>query len=164
MSVTKALHMQVRAGSEKARIWAICDALYEARGSMPSGREVVDAYVAEGGNEGTGFSQYSHWKKAMLERGASAEADAGQQPGSVDVMSLYVSSDGRLLIPAAMRAAMVLPPDGRVTAEVIDGELRVVSPMAAVRRIQKIAQKYKKPGESVVDAFLAERRAMWGEE
>jgi len=33
-----------------------------------------------------------------------------------------------------------------------------------VREIQKAFAKYKKPGESVVDEFLAERRAMWGEE
>ena len=34
----------------------------------------------------------------------------------------------------------------------------------AVRRIQSRMRKYKKPGESVVDQFLADRRALWGEE
>lgn len=58
----------------------------------------------------------------------------------------------------------MLDRDGRVTASVVDGELRVISPLAAVRQVQRMAQNYKKPGESVVDEFLAERRAMWGEE
>ena len=35
---------------------------------------------------------------------------------------------------------------------------------AAVRAVQTRMQKYKKPGESIVDRFLAERRALWGEE
>jgi hypothetical protein len=77
---------------------------------------------------------------------------------------LNVDPDGGLALPAALRDAMMLDPDGRVTAHVEDGELRIVSPLAAIRRAQRIAQKYKKPGQSVVDEFLAERRAMWGEE
>lgn len=69
-----------------------------------------------------------------------------------------------MLIPAKMREAMLLGSPGRVTARVVDGELTIISPQAALRRVQKMAQKFKKPGESVVDEFLAERRAMWGEE
>ena len=30
--------------------------------------------------------------------------------------------------------------------------------------MQRELREYKSPGESVVDAFLAERRALWGEE
>ena len=59
---------------------------------------------------------------------------------------------------------MVLGEDGRVTARVEAGELRLVSPAVAVRQIQARMQKFRKPGESIVDQFLAERRALWGEE
>ena len=69
------LHRTVRTGSEKARIWQICDELYAQNGRVPSGREVVDIYVAEGGNAGTGFTQYSHWKKEVL-----AQTEAEQTP------------------------------------------------------------------------------------
>ena len=82
----------------------------------------------------------------------------------VDPQPLKVSSDGRVLIPLDMREAMALGDDGRVAARVEGGELRIVSPATAVRRIQARMQKFKKPGESVVDQFLAERRALWGEE
>lgn len=77
---------------------------------------------------------------------------------------LKVASDGRVLIPLEMREAMTLGENGGVTARVEAGELRIVSTAAAVRRIQARMQKLKKPGESIVDQFLAERRALWGEE
>ena len=171
------LHRSVRTGSQKARIWEICDTLLMERGVPPSGREVVDRYVAEGGNEGTGFTQYSHWKRAHetarasdaeqqdADENALAEPSTRFEPASADgYFSLWIAADGRLVVPQALRDAMLLDPDGRVTAHVEDGELRVISPLAAIRRMQRIAQKYKKPGVSVVDEFLAERRAMWGEE
>jgi bifunctional DNA-binding transcriptional regulator/antitoxin component of YhaV-PrlF toxin-antitoxin module len=173
------LHRSVRSGSQKARIWEICDTLLRERGVAPTGREVVDLYVAEGGNEGTGFTQYSHWKRAH-EASRASDADAEEpgpasnalaepstrfEPASADgYFSLWIAADGRLVVPQTLREAMMLDPDGRVTAHVEDGELRVISPLAAIRRMQRIAQKYKKPGVSVVDEFLAERRAMWGEE
>ena len=77
---------------------------------------------------------------------------------------LKVAPDGRILIPLEMREAIALGDDGRVTARVEAGELRLVSPAVAVRQIQARMRKYKKPGESIVDQFLADRRAMWGEE
>jgi plasmid stability protein len=33
-----------------------------------------------------------------------------------------------------------------------------------VRSVQAAFEKYKRPGESVVDEFLAERRRLWGED
>ena len=35
---------------------------------------------------------------------------------------------------------------------------------AAARAVQARMLKYKKPGESIVDRFVSERRALWGEE
>ena len=63
-----------------------------------------------------------------------------------------------------MRKAIALGDDGRVTARVEAGELRLVTPTVAVQQIQARMRNYKKPGESIVDQFLADRRAMWGEE
>lgn len=85
-------------------------------------------------------------------------------PAKDEYFALSVGPSGDLVLPKTLREAMMLDKDGRVTAHVDNGELRVISPMAAVRQVQKMAQKHKKPGESVVDEFLAERRALWGEE
>lgn len=71
---------------------------------------------------------------------------------------------GRFVIPAAMREAMGVKPGEELICHVEDGELRVRSYAHNLRRIQEKYSQLKKPGESVVDEFLAERRAMWGEE
>jgi len=156
------LHETIRDGSEKRRIWTICDRLHAERGRIPSGREVVDIYVAEGGNKGTGFTQFSHWKKALEE--VRPDAPHTVEPGFADPIALAIDGQGRLTVPPGMQAAMLLGTDGKITARVEDGELRVIAPRVAIRRAQEIARKYAKPGENVVDEFLAERRAMWGEE
>ena len=71
---------------------------------------------------------------------------------------LKIGADGRVVIPAAARALMMLDEDGMVTAYVEDGELRMISSQAAICRIQKIAAKYRREGHSVVDELIAERR------
>lgn len=71
---------------------------------------------------------------------------------------------GRFVIPAAMREAMGVKPGDTLVMHVEDGELKVIGWREAIARVQREAQKYKKPGESVVDDFLRDRRAMWGEE
>jgi AbrB family looped-hinge helix DNA binding protein len=79
---------------------------------------------------------------------------------SVAHARLKIDSAGRIVIPAEMRAAMMVKPGDTVTAEVVEGEFRIVSPDVAVRRAQAFANKFKAdhPGISVVDELIAERR------
>lgn len=72
--------------------------------------------------------------------------------------TLKIGKDGRLLIPAAVRALLELGPDGQVNAYVEDGELHVISPNAALTRIQKILKPYRSKTHSIVDEFIAEKR------
>ena len=72
---------------------------------------------------------------------------------------LTLGKDGRLLIPADLRDASRLKRGGVVFAEVRDGMLVIESVDSRIDRAQAIARKYKKPGESVVDEFIAEKRA-----
>ena len=85
-----------------------------------------------------------------------------------DVTNLSVQAtlgaDGRLLIPAALRDAVGIKRGERVTLRVEDGRIVVESWQAAIKRIQDMLAYLKVPGQSVVDEFLAERRAMWGED
>jgi bifunctional DNA-binding transcriptional regulator/antitoxin component of YhaV-PrlF toxin-antitoxin module len=79
---------------------------------------------------------------------------------SVKYTRLKIDSAGRVVITAEMRAAMLVKPGDIVTADVADGEFRIVSPEVALKRVQAFARKWKAehPGESVVDELIAERR------
>ena len=151
-------------GTLTGRVWEIADEITREKGRRAERREVIERYVAENGNRNTAGTQYQYWKKYHHEpRSVSAPASS-EKLREVEPQPLKVASDGRVLIPLEMREAMVLGEDGRVTARVEAGELRIVSPAVAVRQIQVRMRKFKKPGESIVDQFLAERRALWGEE
>jgi AbrB family looped-hinge helix DNA binding protein len=80
-------------------------------------------------------------------------------PPSAAQWRLKIGPEGRVVIPAAARAALELEANGTVLARLEDGELRLTSPKAALRKVQAVARKYKKPGASVVDELIAERRA-----
>jgi AbrB family looped-hinge helix DNA binding protein len=72
---------------------------------------------------------------------------------------LTVGENGRLLIPAELRAALGLRAGGPVMARVEAGAL-VVEPLdMIVRRVQASMRQYVRPGESLVDALIADRRA-----
>jgi bifunctional DNA-binding transcriptional regulator/antitoxin component of YhaV-PrlF toxin-antitoxin module len=71
---------------------------------------------------------------------------------------LKVGSDGRLVIPAAARAAMELGDAGVVNATLVDGQLQLTSPLVGIRRAQAFAKKHRKGSGSLVDELIAERR------
>ena len=150
------------AGSATARVWEIADEVVRKTGAIPTGRQVVDIYVAEGFHESTGFTQFSHWKKAHrdhFKRGAADGATTQTDPSSTTSMQLAVGVDGRVVIPAEMRAAMQIGSDGKVTARVVDGELHVIAPKAAIRRVQEMVRNTIPADVSLADELIAERRA-----
>jgi bifunctional DNA-binding transcriptional regulator/antitoxin component of YhaV-PrlF toxin-antitoxin module len=63
------------------------------------------------------------------------------------------------LIPADLRDASGIHRGAVVIAEVEDGRLVLESYDARIDRLQARLAKYKRPGESVVDEFIAEKRA-----
>ncbi len=79
---------------------------------------------------------------------------------SVDYVRLKIDSAGRIVIPAEMRAAMLVKPGDTVTARVEDGEFRIVSPDVALKRFQDVGRKFreKNPGVDLVEELIAERR------
>ena len=69
-----------------------------------------------------------------------------------------VSEGGRVVIPAELRARHgIAVGDSLLWVEDEHG-LRLVSPRAALRRAQQIAQRYKRKGISEVDEFIRDRR------
>jgi hypothetical protein len=162
-------------GSKTRRVHEIIEEMCDALGRLPTYQEVAERYASEGGNENTARTQYAHWKRMQL-AGPASDSDAAANPqrhvtpfehdarADIGPIPLTIDDQGRLSLPGELCAAMLLGPDGRVTARVEGGELRVIAPRVAIHRAQAIVRKHVKPGVSMVDEFLAERRKMWGDE
>jgi bifunctional DNA-binding transcriptional regulator/antitoxin component of YhaV-PrlF toxin-antitoxin module len=156
------LFRTVRQGSEEARIWQICDELTETSGSPPSERDVVSIYVSEGGEARKGVLHYSAWKAAYLNHIRTPAGDnpgAPELPKDVGARSITISDEGHLVLPIDVRQAMMLDDTGRVTVSVVDGELRIMSPLAALRRLQQRVRPLHHAKTLVSDDLIAERRA-----
>ncbi|MFN4272089.1 MAG: AbrB/MazE/SpoVT family DNA-binding domain-containing protein [Aliihoeflea sp.] len=79
---------------------------------------------------------------------------------SVPHARLKIDKAGRVVIPAEMRAAMLAMPGETVTAEVVDGELRIMSGPVVLAQIQRQAREFDAahPNVSLVDELIADRR------
>ncbi len=74
------------------------------------------------------------------------------------MLQTKLSREGRVLIPAELRRAAGLNENEPLSIYECDGEIRIVSRLQAIRKMQQRMAKYKRPGVSVVDELLAERR------
>ena len=81
-----------------------------------------------------------------------------EAPAAPFHLQLQIGSDGRVLIPAELRRQMRLESGGMVNAELVDGELRLLSPAVALDRLERLFAPLR-AGPSLVDELLAERRA-----
>lgn len=79
---------------------------------------------------------------------------------SVGHTRLKIGEAGRIVIPAEMRTAMMVKPGDTVTAEVVEGEFRIVSPAVALKRFQAVGREWRKrnPGVDLVEELIADRR------
>lgn len=64
-----------------------------------------------------------------------------------------------MVIPAEMRAALGVGEGDVLSGRVVDGELRLLSKEAAVRKAQELVRQYIPEGVSLVDELIEERRA-----
>lgn len=70
-----------------------------------------------------------------------------------------INENGRIVIPAEIRAKMNLKPGDTVLMKLDgDGVLRIESHMARIRRIQDELRPYGKPGVLMSDELIADRR------
>ena len=69
-----------------------------------------------------------------------------------------IISGGRVQLPADVRRALSLCEGDTVLIEVVDGEVHLRPLSAAVKRIQERMKPFIKPGESIVDELIADRR------
>lgn len=78
----------------------------------------------------------------------------------VDVtpFELAVDEEGRVSIPSELRALLLIDKAGPLVAEVVDGELRLISPKAAMRKVRRLLSEQDWGTDSAVDGLIFERR------
>ena len=69
-----------------------------------------------------------------------------------------INENGRLVIPASFRKALGINPGDEVILQLEDDELRITTMKRRVERAQRHVRKHVKPGTSLVDELIAERR------
>lgn len=71
----------------------------------------------------------------------------------------YLSKEGRLLLPAAIRRELGFEAGEALTLSVVDGEVRVTKRLQAIRNMQRRMARLRDPNEPAVDSLLRERRS-----
>jgi AbrB family looped-hinge helix DNA binding protein len=71
---------------------------------------------------------------------------------------LRVNENGRVVIPAPFRKALGISPGDEVVLRLEDDELRITTMKLRMERARRSVRKYVKPGTSLVDELIAERR------
>jgi AbrB family looped-hinge helix DNA binding protein len=69
-----------------------------------------------------------------------------------------LNENGRVVIPAPYRKALGIKAGDEVILRMEDDELRITTMKRKIERAQQRIRKYVKPGVSLVDELIAERR------
>jgi AbrB family looped-hinge helix DNA binding protein len=69
-----------------------------------------------------------------------------------------VNQNGRVVIPASFRKALGINIGDEVVVRIEDDELRISTLKQRVERAQRLVRKHVKPGTSLADELIAERR------
>jgi AbrB family looped-hinge helix DNA binding protein len=69
-----------------------------------------------------------------------------------------VNENGRMVIPASFRKALGIHAGDEVVLRIEDDELRVSTLKRRLERAQRLVRKHVKPGTSLADELIAERR------
>jgi AbrB family looped-hinge helix DNA binding protein len=69
-----------------------------------------------------------------------------------------VNQNGRVIIPAAFRKALGIAVGDEIVLRIQDDELRITTQQRRIQRARRRARQYVKPGISLVNELLAERR------
>lgn len=72
--------------------------------------------------------------------------------------SASLSKEGRVLIPASIRQELGLRAGAPLSLSVVDGEIHIVSRLAAIGRMQERLAYLRDPANPAVDELLRERR------
>ncbi len=113
--------------------------------------------------------KYQHVRNVLendiMKATSSNEDENISKPPTVDeVLRFDVASDGRIKLPWRVLKALQIPSGGTLSGRLENGQLTLVEPLVALRRVQKalapLRQRLLDEGVSIVDELIAERRAL----
>jgi antitoxin PrlF len=78
--------------------------------------------------------------------------------GAMLQANLTIAANGRLVIPANMRAQLGLQGGGKLVARLLEGAVILEPVETAVRRAQALVAKYVPRDAGLADELIAERR------
>lgn len=71
---------------------------------------------------------------------------------------LRVNQNGRVVIPASFRRALGIRAGDELVLRIEDDELRITTLKRRIKQAQHLVRKRVKPGKSLVDELIADRR------
>jgi len=71
---------------------------------------------------------------------------------------MRVNQNGRVVIPAPYRKALGIKIGDEVVLRIEDEELRITTLKRRIKQAQRLVRRHVKPGKSLVDELIAERR------
>ena len=100
------------------------------------------------------------YSKLIPEQSASPVfAPDGTRGGDNASRRVKVDSAGRIVVPAGFRRALGIGTGQELLMSLDDGFVRLQTVDAALERVRAIARSKRRSDASVVDEFIAERRA-----
>jgi hypothetical protein len=119
--------------------------------------------VLEGDKQRGGYTLGQADLSGVQEQGAPFERPADDsefiQARGDGLYRLVVRADGSILLPKDVLAAFNAEGGGVVMAQLDGDTFGLISSATAIRRIQEAVRRHARPGVSIVDEFIAERRA-----
>jgi AbrB family looped-hinge helix DNA binding protein len=71
---------------------------------------------------------------------------------------MRVNENGRVVIPASFRKALGINIGDEVVLRIEDNELRITTLKRRIQQAQRLVRKHVKPGKSLVDELIDDRR------
>lgn len=79
--------------------------------------------------------------------------------GNMTEHLVRIGTNGRFVLPAELRRALGIADGDTLVVRLVDDEVRLATPAAAVRRAQRAVRPYLPEGRSLAEDLIADRRA-----
>jgi bifunctional DNA-binding transcriptional regulator/antitoxin component of YhaV-PrlF toxin-antitoxin module len=107
--------------------------------------------------------RYQHVRNVLVDRESKqavkgAGPDSPADTGATSTARVRLGPNGRILLPPSMQEALAVKEGEVLLASVENGEVRLLTVPAAIRRAQALVRKFVPEGARLADELLDDRR------